>query len=92
MKTENFMFRRNHSTTSQRFAHSNSDLKNMMRRAFSTRKAYWRLEDNGKNEDVGNGDFMQDNDLDKNYEARGNNNEGKKKKKAFKRLKNIFHF
>jgi hypothetical protein len=34
----------------------------MMRRAFSTRKAYWRLEDNGKNEDVGNGDFMQDND------------------------------
>jgi hypothetical protein len=93
MKTENFMFRRNHSTTSQRFAHSsNSDLKNMMRRAFSTRKAYLRLEDDGGNEDVGNGDFVQDQDLDKTCKARGNDDEGKKKKNGFKRLKKIFHF
>lgn len=93
MKTENFVFRRNHSTTSQRFGQSNSDLKSMMRRAFSTKKAYWRLEDDVGNGVVGNGDFVQEHDLDKNYEARESNNiEGKKKKKSLKRWKKIFHF
>lgn len=92
MRPEDFVLKRNHTTSSQRFASNNSDLKNMMRRAFSTRKAYWRIEDDAGNGEVGDGAFEHEHELERDHEARGGHVEDKKKKRIFKRWRKIFHF